>query len=533
MSTSPIHGPISNLWFSTRPILLIMALIGFSLYTNDAIIQYRMEEYNRAMESLSQSYNSSHALNMLARFDLIKKRQSLPEEDETALELKLQSLSSGKLLQQSAPEASLQSRAIELAIGMVEFVLGKRKRKAGVPPVVMHELEVAYFYERSRKYEKAIDVYTKGLDSPGVSNEISATLLLHRGFCSSLMGEYAKAIEDFRRVGSLLPGTEEARVATRLSELTLGLQDQVRLARDTRQGPLQAGKQMFLLANYSEAMRNLRKAIDNSASDGERDEGRYLYGRSQEEMGQDSDAVLTYRSLIQQAPNSAFARKANRRLYVLGKFYSNDEELTKTALKKIEQYQDFKFINSLKSLEVARPRPAKRAVPADTDDVPAFREHSSTKLEKVDPIDVADLRGDNKAKKEDSARSVKADAQKLVATLRDDGRARRSNAKIIADPLRQKAIFETLEGNQGELEFLYRKWLSKGAVFEGSLTVRMLIDPNGNVRDAKIVSEKSSIDNPAFSADILQNVKKWKFREDPGTTSDIPVSFPVRFVNKQ
>ena len=99
--------------------------------------------------------------------------------------------------------------------------------------------------------------------------------------------------------------------------------------------------------------------------------------------------------------------------------------MAKTALKKIEQYQDFQFINSLKSLEVARPRPAKPAASADTQDVSALREHSAAKLEKLDLVGVADLRGELKAKKEDSARARKAEAEKLVATLRKDGQARR------------------------------------------------------------------------------------------------------------
>src|SRR3954469_23760462 len=96
--TDSQYSSLSEFWFSVRPILLIAILVLFSLYTNEAIIQYRMNEYNRAMETLSQTYNSSHALNMLARFELIKHRQAQPEEDETALELRMQSLASGQLL---------------------------------------------------------------------------------------------------------------------------------------------------------------------------------------------------------------------------------------------------------------------------------------------------------------------------------------------------------------------------------------------------------------------------------------------------
>lgn len=521
------YGRISDLWFSSRPILLIAALIAFSLYSNDAIIEYRMKEYNRSMEALSQSYNSGHALNMLARFELIKQRQNIQEEDdETALEMKLQSLASQKLINRQTEEKGMQTRAIEMVIRGMGFVLGKKKVETEVSPGLAQEMEVAYFYERSRKYDKAMGVYSKGLESAEKNPEVSATLLLHRGFCASLLGEYAKAIEDFRRAVALVPESEEARVAMRLSEITMGLQEEVRLAKASKdQSPFQSGRRLFLLANYAEAARSLQKVIlDANADERQKIESRYLYARAQEELGQDSDAVLTYRGLIQQDPEGAFAKKANRRLYVLGKFYSNDEDLAKTALKKIEQYQDFTFINSLKSLEVSRiPRTFTRDDP-DEATVPVDAE----KLGKLDAIKADDL------KQAEAAKSVSADAEKLAATMKKDIRVeRRAVKKIAADPLRREAIFSSLQDNQGELEFIYQKWLRKGPVFEGNLTVRILIGPSGQVRDAKVVAEKSTVDNSTFSAEILQTVRKWRFREDPGATGDVPVSFPVRFVNKQ
>jgi TonB family protein len=527
-------GNLSEFWFHSKPILLIGFLILFSLYTNDAVIQYRMNEYNRAMETLSQTYNSSHALNMLARFDLIKKRQNMPEEDETALELKLQSLASSKLLVEEKQVVGLKSKVIGAVISGVGFILGKQRSKANVPTMITKNLEVAYFYERSRKYEKAIEIYTKGLEEKDLPPEVSATLLLHRGFCSSLMGEYQKAKADFDKTIALVPQTEESHVALKLKELTLGLEDQVKLAKESKQGSFQAGRQMFLLANYAEAAKSLRTILNNPASDSlQLIQSRYLYARSQEELGQDSDAVITYRSVIQQAPNSDEAKKANRRLYVLGKFYSNDEDLAKAALTKMEKYQDFKFINSLKSLDVPKPTQG-RTPKADLSD--ALTTHSTepgTGTSKLDKLDVGDLKGDKRANEKAKLDAGKAEAEKLTATLKRDVQARRANAKIIADPLRQQAIFATIEGNMGEMEFIYQKFMRKGTVFEGNLMVRILIDPTGRVKDARIVNEKSTIDHPSFCSEILQNAKKWRFREDPNASGDIPVSFPLRFVNKE
>ncbi len=527
------YSKFSELWFSTRPIILILMLIGFSLYTNEAIIQYRMNEYNRAMETLSQTYNSSHALNMLARFELIKQRQNQPEEDETALELKMQSLASGKLLVTEAKPEGIKSKVIGAAIGAVGFVLGKKRAATAVPNVVQRDLEAAYFFERSRKYDKAIEIYSKGLGGDKLSNEVSATLLLHRGFCSSLTGDYRKAKEDFALAASLVPESEEAHVAMKLREMTQGLEDQVKLAQSSTAAPAQAGKQLFLLANYAEAAKSLQKAILSTTTDSAaKIQSRFLYARSQEELGQDSDAVTTYRQVIQTAPNSEEAKKANRRLYVLGKFYSNDEDLAKSALKKIEQYQDFKFINSLKSLDVPKPAESRPKTVAPTEEVATNPTGMGTN-EKLEKLNVGDLTGS----KVDSAKIANAEkmekAELIKAQLIKDVKVKHMAAKIQTDPLRQEAIFSTIENNQGELEFLYQKFMRKGTAFEGNLTVRILIDPSGSVKDARVVNEKSTIDNAGFNTEVLQTIRKWRFREDPNATGDIPVSFPLRFVNKE
>lgn len=530
-------GGFSEFWFHAKPILFVGLLILFSLYTNEAVIQYRMSEYNRAMETLSQNYNSSHALNMLARFELIKQRKNIPEEDETALELKLQSLASNKLLVADNHEHTLKSKVIGTVIDAVGFVLGKQKSKSDIPSKITGNLEAAFFYERSRKYDKANEIYSKGLAEKGIPAEVSATLLLHRGFCASLMGEYSKAATDFDKTVELVPGTEEAHVAQKLKELTLDLEHQVKMALEAKTSPFESGRQLFLLANYAEAAKSLQKVLASPTSDSlQKIQSRYLYARAQEELGQDSDAVLTYRTVIQQAPNSEEAKKANRRLYVLGKFYSNDADLAQSAIKKMEKYQDFKFINSLKALDVPKGNSLQVAAVVPTDGVTPSggADTNSNALEK---LDVMNLKGDSKenekAKKAAEKAAEKFESEKVSATLKQNVQTRHANAKIIADPMRQESIFSTIEGNMGEMEFIYQKFMRKGNVFEGSLTVRILIDPMGLVKEARIVNEKSTIDNSAFNSEVLQNVKKWRFREDPHSKDDIPVSFPLKFVNKE
>jgi hypothetical protein len=259
----------------------------------------------------------------------------------------------------------------------------------------------------------------------------------------------------------------------------------------------------------------------------------YLFGRAQEEVGLDSEAVVTYRSVLQESPESQFARKANRRLYLLGKLYVNDKDLEKEALKKIEQYQDLKFIDRLKSFTQARLPSPRAARPPD--EWGGFGPRDAAREEGLERVTEAALNAPANAKEPElRAETGRAEAQKLTGALKTENRARQANARRIqADPLRREAILQVLSANKGELQFLYQKWLRKGAVFEGELSVRLLITPSGEVREARVVPGKSTISHAGFVADVLQNTRRWKFREDPGAQADLPVTFPLKFVNKQ
>lgn len=520
------HNAASEFFYAARPVVLIAALLFFSVWTNQAVIDFRMQEMQRAMADLSRSYNSTSALNMLARYEMIRQRGNLPEEEETALELRLKSMANepqAKAKVDTVRAPTWQEKGLHLMIRAVRFLLGKKERVYEIATETRRDLELAYFYERARKYQPAIAIYTKALEEGGLSEQVAATMRLHRGFCLSLLGDLAGAKRDFQAVDALVKGTDENRVAMRMLEIVRGMETELKLAQKQNLSPFDQAKRLFRLGSTIDAMNLFNQVLtDPKATPGQKLEVRYWFGRAQEELGQDSDAVATYRNLIDESPASEAARMANRRLYVLGKFYQNDAELEKAAMAQLQKYQDFRFIDALKSVETAKTRVAAHRLPKTSLTLDTGPDRmASDSLEKVQASEtpLASMRPSDTAKEQ---ASLKASLRKLPET-------KRVATRIKADPLRREAILGTIESNRGELEFLFQKWLRKGEVFEGRLTVRILIAPDGSVREARAVAEKSTIAQPAFTADILQNVKRWRFRGDPGESSDIPVSFPLDF----
>lgn len=524
-----IPGRWSNFWYTVRPLLLIFLLMWGSFRVNEAVIRFRMDEFNRAMVSISQRYNSSHSLNMLARFELIRKRQEMKEEaDEAALEMRLQSLSNRSLLDTTAKAPpGLQEKALRLVIRGVRWVLGKPPISYEVPKSARGDIELAYVYERSRKYEAAIRIYAGVLDTGGVDGSTTLTLLLHRGFCYGLLGEYDRAEKDFQRVVVLDQMGEDAEVARRFLEILRGFRAQVAKAKQEDLGSLATARRLFLLANYTGAMEALAAVLNRPGiTAGEQWEGWYLYGRSQEEIGHDSDAVITYRNLIREAPGSAYAKKANRRLFLLGKLYTRDEDLEKEAIKKLEQYEDRGFLNRFRDFTVAAPPPPPETV----------RENRLASLggAGLTALKIGGLESIPEPEAVEPVRPVAAEkAEKATGSRIEERKGRQANLKKLkADPMRRESILQTITNNRGELQFVYQRWLRKGKPFQGEAAIRLVIGPEGDVREASLDRGRTTLDHPGFLEDILKNVRRWKFRADPGAGGDLPVTFPVKFVNR-
>jgi tetratricopeptide (TPR) repeat protein len=520
----------SEFYFTARPALLIGILVFFSLWTNQAVIDFRMKEMARAMAALSRSYNGTSALNMLARYEMIRQRGSLPEEAETALELRLQALANSPPPKQDIhvdQGPHIQEKIITVLLRGMRFILGKKERVYDVPEATRRDLELGYFYERGRKYNQAVSIYSRALDEGHISNPNAATMRLHRGFCLSLLGDLSGARRDFQSISSLVGNTDENQVAGRMLEILKGMENELKLARLQQLGPFDQGKRLFRLGSTIEAMNLFNQVLgDTKISAMEKLDARFWFGRAQEELGQDSDAVVTYRSLIQDAPNSSSAKQANRRLYVLGKYYQNDAQLEKAALQQLQKYQDFQFIDALKSIGQVKARIATFQKPGSLGVNPSNSNLNPDSLEQV----TANPSSSVGLQRVDSSQN---NPGSLKAALRKIPERKQAMTRIKADPLRREAILGTIESSRGELEFLFQKWLRKGEPFEGRLTIRILIGPDGTVREAKSVSEKSTIDQSAFVADILQNVRRWRFRGDPGESQDIPVSFPLDFKSRE
>lgn len=184
-------------------------------------------------------------------------------------------------------------------------------------------LKLAFYFERSRRYEEALKIYSR-LNPEDFPEPFPAFLQLHRGFCYLALGREETARPLLVYVLEEYPATHFART----SRFLLNFLE--RQARENKklQGmePLEAANALFASGNCSAALeyynRILKTGVALSPSDN------FRRALCLEETGDLEESVKLYRTLAGGGPH---AREANARLLMIGHFYGGGPEIREEA----------------------------------------------------------------------------------------------------------------------------------------------------------------------------------------------------------
>ncbi|MBR32911.1 MAG: hypothetical protein CMN77_16550 [Spirochaetaceae bacterium] len=207
-------------------------------------------------------------------------------------------------------------------------------------------LKLAFFFERSRKYNQALKIYNR-LDPRDFPDPFPAFLKLHTGFCYLAMGKWEDARTDLELVVVQYPATHYERAARFLLEL---LDRHQRAERMQAQNPLERADAMFAAGNCPATVDALNRARKQSPLS-----PYYLYRLALclEETGDLQEATDIFNQLAGTA--GPFARQANRRLLMIGHFYGGSPELKQDAEKRAVALGDTEVVKEVRqTAEVTR-----------------------------------------------------------------------------------------------------------------------------------------------------------------------------------
>ena len=303
-------------------ILFFLLLLIFFGLASRAIVDVKLQElrFQLTKEQLLNYELSSKVLKD-------KIRQMMLSKDDYTNEIKVNILESSVMNAQLGETDTKLSLLEKFGLGIVNVVRVISTKS----PLTLEEdqndmmkIQFGFYMERTRKFATAVKKYQE-LEKSLTNKESDeyGFVMLHSGFCIAMMGDTKGAIAKLREKEDLFVGSHFADNARILINVLL---EGERKLNDINSGTKTETERAALLyetGQYKETLSQLEK-IENRSND-----QNYMRARSLEELGQTSKAIAEYLSLVEKKEiDKEIAKKANRRLLLIGSIYEKNEDLT-------------------------------------------------------------------------------------------------------------------------------------------------------------------------------------------------------------
>ncbi|MFO1472371.1 MAG: hypothetical protein U1F27_15205 [Turneriella sp.] len=312
------------------------------------VTHLRMHELRDSLLASNEKADELRNLTLLSRVSMINQRAmaggrenaaAYKQEAESALIAIRQSRAQGR-------EVPLLDRATIPILNGFNWLMGLPRLHLGKTPERELVLDLAFQFESYREYAKAIRGYDVYINEFRLDAQESDFALLHRGFCRAMVSQFDAALADFDAVANHSI-SENADVARKLAVFLKELKARIQYI-ESIQDPAQRGELYYNAAAYIKAIENFSQVDKNRQTD----KIRFLTARALEETGNTKQALPIYRTLVASGAASQYAVNANRRMYLLGTFLGNDQDLARESKKNSETVvKDKEFMSTVTHLE--------------------------------------------------------------------------------------------------------------------------------------------------------------------------------------
>ncbi len=319
-----------------KKILLVsfVLILIFFFVSSKSIVNVKIQElrFQLTKEQLLNFELSSKVLKE-------KIRQMRMDKDDYSKEIKMNILESNVMNAQLGSSNTELSSAEKFGLAIVNFVRivsGKSRLTLEEDQKDMMKIQFTFYLERTRKFASAVKKYDELEKS--ISNKDSNEMgfvMLHNGFATAMTGDINLAISKLRKTEDSFSGNHFADNARILIAVLLegnkkNLDIETKFSDSTEKA-----NAYYELGQYKETLKELDK-IENRTSD-----QNYLHARSLEEVGQTSKAISEYLTLVENKTVSQdVAKKANRRLLMIGSIYEKNKDLTDYSKSNAEKLGD-------------------------------------------------------------------------------------------------------------------------------------------------------------------------------------------------
>ncbi|MBN1411162.1 MAG: tetratricopeptide repeat protein [Spirochaetales bacterium] len=328
-------------------ILLISTVLIFlgMMFLNDIVKEIRLLELKAFLKEMNREDSNVDHLGMVSKYKLCK---DLYENRINEKNLDSEELKTSYLIASFENQNKLQLDKYKDVAGPVIFILNLVRQilnKAPIETIIEgqtnNSIAIAYYYERNKDYEKALDVYGKILANTGLEKAKEPIIILHQGFCNAVIGNYETAKEKYLSIINNYNNENAAITAAILLKYLEEFQNEIEKVKNSKASGVEKSEQLFKLIAYKDAL----QVLDNvSVSDPKQKEKiNYYKARCLEETGEKEESVKVYQELIQDNHESDYAKIANERILVISTMDVEGEKYKELAEKNNTLIQDESF----------------------------------------------------------------------------------------------------------------------------------------------------------------------------------------------
>ncbi len=302
---------------------------------NEVLMQVRIQELQYFLQQDNSRENDFDLVWLIARYKSQKTMQQKKRftHNQSKQELKIQ-----LLLSENNDHSRLSNKKLAIIaypvlamINSLRYILGKQPIKQYTKIASNGLLEKAYYYESNKYYKKAIAIYDDVIGYHTLNKTTRGRILLHRGFCYSLLGNYKDARADYQTVINNYKDKSISIFAIMLLEYLEGFRKQYIAAIKQRADSLQKGQQLYYSIEFKRALHVFNR-IDKSTAKNKRPKLLYYKALCLEELAKKVSAARLYNEIIVSSHKTIYARLSNRRLYVIGSLDQSAKNLKQQAI---------------------------------------------------------------------------------------------------------------------------------------------------------------------------------------------------------
>lgn len=336
-------------------------LVGVIIVFNDINIQIRMREVKVFLQRSNRTDNSIDHIGLVMMYRLHRDmyENRITSEDVSMIEVRLNSILSSVESEKVIPQGKYVYATVPVvyAINFIRGIIGMPDLSDSSADAENGAIDIAYYFERSRLYHRAIEEY-QGIIDAGVSDRNTASgVLLHMGYCYSILGDYENARRFYLRVIKDYGDINIAVTAAILLRYIEGFRSETERILATEKDSVNKGEKLYKLIAFRESLEVLAR-VEKSVSPAEKPRIKFLKGRTLEELGEVEKAVDIYQGIVMEDSSSKYAIEANRRIFVAGSITPSGGKLLQLAEKNSLMIKDSSFSKLIE--ENARYSPAEK-----------------------------------------------------------------------------------------------------------------------------------------------------------------------------